>query len=325
MGRADALKPGRHKGGHPPLPRADLPIEAVSLARYLIGKILVREMAEGIASGRIVETEAYVVGDAAGHAYRGMTPRNRSLFLERGHAYVYLAYGSAYMLNVSSEMAGIGAGVLIRALEPRDGIPIMQRNRQIERLRDLARGPGRLTAALRVDRRLDGLDLCREALSGSDAAITNPAKSGRASGSASSGTRTGSCDFIFVAVRSSAVQDCLGNKRPYHGCSPPLRNGGRHSKSRLFRLAIPSHCMNSSAADEPAGPSRVAPMSVDRTKLTRARRPESRVWCRRLKFKTDRMPLSCANSLALWGRCTRCVRDRGVAIPASACGRIPPT
>src|SRR5215469_7221058 len=119
-------------------------------------------MAEGIASGRIVETEAYVVDAAAGHAYRGITPRNRSLFPERGYAYVYLAYGSAYMLNVSSEVAGIGAGVLIRALEPRDGIPIMQRNRQIERLRDLARGPGRLTAALRVDCRLDGLDLCRE-------------------------------------------------------------------------------------------------------------------------------------------------------------------
>src|ERR1700757_2361929 len=66
------------------------------------------------------------------------------------------------MLNVSSEIAGIGAGVLISALEPRDGIPTMQRNRQIERLRDLGRGPGSLTAALRVDRRLDGPDLCRE-------------------------------------------------------------------------------------------------------------------------------------------------------------------
>jgi DNA-3-methyladenine glycosylase len=96
--------------GHPPLPRAELPIDTVSLARYLIGKILMREMAEGVASGRIVETEAYVVGDAAGHAYRRMTPRNRSLFLDRGHAYVYLVYGSAYMLNVSSEIAEIGAG-----------------------------------------------------------------------------------------------------------------------------------------------------------------------------------------------------------------------
>ena len=162
MGRADALKPGRQKGGHPPLSRAELPVDTVALARYLIGKILMREMAEGVASGRIVETEAYVVGDAAGHAYRGMTPRNRSLFLERGHAYVYLVYGSAYMLNVSSEIAGIGAGVLIRALEPRDGVPIMQRNRHIERLRDLARGPGRLTTALQVDSRFDGLDLCRE-------------------------------------------------------------------------------------------------------------------------------------------------------------------
>src|SRR5271166_5524448 len=144
MGRADALKPGRHEAGHPPLPRAELPVDTVSLARYLIGKIVVREMAEGVASGRIVETEAYVVGDAAGHAY------------------VYLAYGSSYMLNVSSETLGVGAGVLIRALEPRDGIAIMQRNRGIEQLRDLARGPGRLAAALRVDRRLDGLDLCRE-------------------------------------------------------------------------------------------------------------------------------------------------------------------
>src|SRR6201997_2329341 len=164
MGRADALKLAAITDRHLPLARSELPIDTTALARYLIGKIVVRELPEGVASGRIVETEAYVVGDAAGHAYRGMTPRNRSLFLERGHAYVYLAYGSAYMLNVSSELAGIGAGVLIRALEPRDGIPIMQRNRQIERLRDLARGPGRLTAALRVDRRFDGLDLCREGL-----------------------------------------------------------------------------------------------------------------------------------------------------------------
>jgi DNA-3-methyladenine glycosylase len=66
------------------------------------------------------------------------------------------------MLNVSSEMPGIGAGVLVRALEPLEGVPIMQQNRGTERLRDLARGPGRLTAALRVDRRLDGLDLCQE-------------------------------------------------------------------------------------------------------------------------------------------------------------------
>src|SRR5277367_6186359 len=87
---------------HPPLTRAELPIDTVSLARSLIGKLLVRELPEGIVSGRIVETEAYVIGDAAGHAYRGMTPRNRALFLEPGRAYVYLAYGISLMLNVSS-------------------------------------------------------------------------------------------------------------------------------------------------------------------------------------------------------------------------------
>jgi DNA-3-methyladenine glycosylase len=157
MGRADALKLAAT-----PLARSELPIDTVSLARYLIGKVLVRELLEGVVSGRIVETEAYVVGDAAGHAYRGMTPRNHSLFLEHGHAYIYVAYGISYMVNVSSEMPGTGAGILIRALEPLEGIPIMRLNRGVERLRDLTRGPGRLAAALRVDGRLDGLDLCRE-------------------------------------------------------------------------------------------------------------------------------------------------------------------
>jgi DNA-3-methyladenine glycosylase len=147
---------------HLPLARAELPVDTAALARFLVGKLLVRELPEGLASGRIVETEAYVIGDAAGHAYGGMTPRNRSLFLERGHAYVYLAYGVSWMLNVSSETEGIGAGVLIRALAPLEGIAIMGHNRGTERLRDLTRGPGRLAQALRIDRSLDGLDLCEE-------------------------------------------------------------------------------------------------------------------------------------------------------------------
>jgi DNA-3-methyladenine glycosylase len=154
------LKAGYAKTAHTPLARSELPVETAALARFLIGKLLVRELPDGVASGRIVETEAYVIGDAAGHAYRGMTPRNRALFLEPGHAYVYLAYGLSFMLNVSSEAPGIGAGVLIRALEPLEGIAIMANNRGTERLRDLARGPGRLAQALRIDRSLDGLDLC---------------------------------------------------------------------------------------------------------------------------------------------------------------------
>jgi DNA-3-methyladenine glycosylase len=143
------------------LDRAELPVNTARLARFLIGKMLVRELPEGVAGGRIVETEAYGIGDLAGHAYRRMTPRNRSLFLERGHAYVYLAYGTSLMLNVSSETPGVGAGVLIRAIEPTDGITIMERNRGSERPRDLTRGPGRLCQALKIDRSLDGIDLCQ--------------------------------------------------------------------------------------------------------------------------------------------------------------------
>ena len=146
----------------PPLTRSELPIDTAALARYLIGKLVVRETPEGVISGRIVETEAYVVGDAAGHAYRGVTPRTRSLFLEHGHAYIYLAYGRSFMLNVSSESPGVGAGVLIRALEPLEGLAIMQANRGVARVRDLARGPGRLAAALGIDYWADGLDLCQE-------------------------------------------------------------------------------------------------------------------------------------------------------------------
>lgn len=146
--------------GYEVISRSQLPLDTVELARRLIGKIVVRETTDGRLSGRIVETEAYPPGDAAGHAYRGETPANRALFLSPGHAYVYLAYGVSYMLNVSSEAAGVGAGVLIRALEPLEGVETMRRNRRVETLRDLARGPGRLAAALAIDRSLDGIDLC---------------------------------------------------------------------------------------------------------------------------------------------------------------------
>jgi DNA-3-methyladenine glycosylase len=142
------------------LKRADLPVDTETLARFLIGKSLVRDAPEGRTSGRIVEAEAYVPGDASGHAYVGETDRNRSLFLRRGHAYVYLIYGIHYCVNVSSERAGIGAGVLLRALEPVEGVAIMQARRGVDRLADLARGPGRLAEAMAIDRRLDGIDLC---------------------------------------------------------------------------------------------------------------------------------------------------------------------
>jgi DNA-3-methyladenine glycosylase len=142
------------------LRRRSLPADTLELARYLIGKTLVHDLPAGRLSGRIVETEGYPPGDAAGHAFRGETRSNRSLFLGPGHCYVYFTYGSSFMVNVTSEEAGVGAGVLLRALEPLDGIEIMQRFRKAARPRDIARGPGRLARAMQIDRRYDGIDLC---------------------------------------------------------------------------------------------------------------------------------------------------------------------
>jgi DNA-3-methyladenine glycosylase len=142
------------------LKRSELPVDTVKLARYLIGKTLVRDTPLGRMSGRIVETEAYVVGDAAAHSFRGRTPRNHSLFMERGHAYVYFIYGMWYCLNVSGDVEGVGAGVLLRAIEPLEGVNLMLRRRPKARPAKVASGPGALATALGVDRSFDGVDLC---------------------------------------------------------------------------------------------------------------------------------------------------------------------
>ena len=142
------------------LRREELPVDTEELARFLVGKTLVHENDGSRLSGRIVETEAYLLGDAASHAFRGETRRNRSMFLEHGRAYVYIAYGVWPALNVASEAPGLGAGVLIRAIEPLEGVEAMRRNRGSDNLVELARGPGRLAAAMRITLAHDGLDLC---------------------------------------------------------------------------------------------------------------------------------------------------------------------
>jgi DNA-3-methyladenine glycosylase len=142
------------------LRRTELPPDTVDLARFLIGRVVVHDLPAGRLSGRIVETEAYPPGDPAGHHFRGPTPRIRSMYLAPGHAYIFFNYGAHFMLNVVSEPAGIAAAILIRALEPLEGIELMQRHRKTTRLLDLTRGPGRLAAAFEIDRRHDGLDLC---------------------------------------------------------------------------------------------------------------------------------------------------------------------
>ena len=159
--------PGAQGSGRAPrmakirrLRRSQLPVGTVALARYLIGKIVVRDLPGLRMAGRIVETEAYPPKDPAAHHYRGPTPRNQSMYLERGYSYIYFTYGNHFMLNVSAELPGVGGGVLIRALEPLEGIAEMERMRGTTRLYDLTRGPGRLAQAFHIDRSVNALDLC---------------------------------------------------------------------------------------------------------------------------------------------------------------------
>jgi DNA-3-methyladenine glycosylase len=145
------------------LRREQLPHDTVALARYLIGKVVVHDLECGRLSGRIVEAEAYPPGDPAGHHFRGPTPRIRSMYLRPGHAYVFFNYGAHFMLNVASEPEGTAGGILIRALEPLEGLHFMRRHRggtADMKPMELTRGPGRLASALQVDRRHDGIDLC---------------------------------------------------------------------------------------------------------------------------------------------------------------------
>lgn len=145
----------------PPLPRTFYDRPTLDVARELIGKTLLRRASAGVAGGMIVETEAYVAAiDPSAHAYRGQTPRNRSMFAQPGTAYVYRSYGIHYCLNVVTEAEGVAAAVLIRAIRPLVGIELM-RARRGERIgdRDLARGPGRLCQALALTTADDGDDL----------------------------------------------------------------------------------------------------------------------------------------------------------------------
>jgi len=144
------------------IPRPDLPLDTKALARALIGWRLVRHSSDGAAGGRIVETEAYPMGDLASHAYRGETPRNSVMFGPPYHAYVYHIYGRYWCFNVTSEEDGRGAGILIRALEPETGIPLMQKRRGVEGGRLLCSGPARLAIALAIDRKLNGADLLHD-------------------------------------------------------------------------------------------------------------------------------------------------------------------
>ena len=125
------------------------------VARELIGCVV----RHGETAGRIVETESYHMEEPACHAFAGVTERTRTLYGEPGHAYVYFSYGIHSLLNAVAEPEGVGAAVLIRALEPVDGIEVMRARRGLERVEELCSGPGKLTQALDIGLSLNGSSL----------------------------------------------------------------------------------------------------------------------------------------------------------------------
>ncbi|MGA9116086.1 MAG: DNA-3-methyladenine glycosylase [Bacteroidota bacterium] len=145
----------------PPLLRSFYLRHTLAVARDLPGCMLLCLHRGTLTGGRIVEVEAYGgQGDPASHSFRGRTARNGAMFLEGGHLYVYFVYGMHHCANVVTQGEGTGAAVLLRALEPLIGADLMRRRRGGGRVRDVARGPARLSRALGIGMRENGLDLC---------------------------------------------------------------------------------------------------------------------------------------------------------------------
>ena len=143
-----------------PLPRDFYEPSALVVAPELLGHWLLRDTAAGRVGGPIVETEAYIAGDAACHAAPGMTPRNRVMFGPPGHSYVYFIYGCHFCFNAVCQPAGKAEAVLIRAVEARFGLEFLRKQRGLHEIRSLTNGPGKLCNAMQIDRTLNGADLC---------------------------------------------------------------------------------------------------------------------------------------------------------------------
>ena len=134
----------------------------ITVAKELLGKFVVRVVGRNRLVGRIVEVEAYRgFDDPASHAFHGITPRAAPMFGEPGHAYVYFTYGNHYCFNVTTERTGVAGAVLIRALEPVEGVNVMKRFRPHVSTLDITNGPGKLTRALCIDKSLNKIDLTK--------------------------------------------------------------------------------------------------------------------------------------------------------------------
>ena len=143
-----------------PLPRSFYKPSAATVAPRLLGHWLIRNSSDGPCGGPIVEVEAYSSDDPASHAFGGQTARNRVMYGPPGHAYVYFIYGFHFCVNAVCRPAGRAEAVLIRAIEAEAGLEVMRQNRQAATTFALTNGPGKLCAALAIDRKLDGVDVC---------------------------------------------------------------------------------------------------------------------------------------------------------------------
>ena len=147
--------------------------DTIVVAKDLLGKYLVYNQNGNTLIGMIVESEAYKGNDPASHAYSGKTERNSAMFMQGGHLYVYLTYGIHYCANIVTESEGYASAVLIRAVEPLEGIEVMKKNRKISDINNLTSGPAKFCQAFGITTQQNKLDLTLDTIFCAESDIKN--------------------------------------------------------------------------------------------------------------------------------------------------------